>query len=181
VPPDVPRPLRPAAIFATLAEYRVRYVLIGGLAAVLHGSPTVTADADICADRSPENLRRLAAALRAIHARLRSGSEPEGVEFEPDGALLGRVRVLSLTTDLGDLDVAFQPAATSGYDDLADHATVVSVSGTTVSVASLDDVIRSKEAADRPKDRATLPVLYGLRDEIAESRERASRNGSAGS
>ena len=61
-------PLRPKEIIATLAEYRVAYVMIGGLAAVLHGSPTITSDADICPDRSLRNLERLAEALRAMHA-----------------------------------------------------------------------------------------------------------------
>lgn len=170
-------PLRPAEIFATLAEHRVRYVVIGGLAAVLHGSPTVTADADICADRSPENLKRLSEALRGLHARVRSVAEPDGVPFKPDAALLGRMKVLNLTTDLGDLDLAFEPSAFAGYKELAQNAVTVSVGGTAVAVASLDDVIRSKEAADRPKDRATLPVLYGLRDEIAESEQRTGRRG----
>jgi hypothetical protein len=165
----VAEPLQPAAIFAMLAEHHVRYVLIGGLAAVLHGSPTVTTDADICADRSPDNLRRLSTALEEIHARIRSASEPEGVAFRPDAVLLGRMKVLNLSTDLGDLDLTFEPAAFDGYDELAKNAVTVSVSGADVTVASLDDVIRSKEAADRPKDRAVLPVLYALRDEIAQA------------
>jgi hypothetical protein len=169
-------PLRPAEIFATLTEHRVRYVVIGGLAAVLHGSPTVTADADICADRSPENLQHLSNALRDLHARVRSVSESDGVPFKPDVALLGRMKVLNLSTDLGDLDLAFEPAAFGGYEELAQNAVTVSVAGTAVAVASLDDVIRSKEAAGRPKDHATLPVLYGLRDEIAESGKRTARS-----
>jgi hypothetical protein len=156
-------------MFATLAEHHVRYVLIGGLAAVLHGSPTITADANICAERSPENLRRLSDALRDIHARIRTASEPEGVPFKPDAVLLGRMKVVNLSTDLGDLDLRFEPAAFDGYDDLAKHAVTVSVAGTVVPVASLNDVIRSKETADRPKDRAVLPVLYALRDEVGEA------------
>jgi hypothetical protein len=171
----VAHPLRPAEIFATLAEHNVRYVVIGGLAAVLHGSPTITTDADICADRSPENLEHLSEVLRSLHARVRSISEPDGVPFNPDLALLARMKVLNLSTDLGDLDLAFEPAAFGGYEELAKHAVVVSVAGTEVAVASLDDVIRSKEEANRPKDHATLPVLYGLRDEIAESARRRAR------
>lgn len=173
----MPHPLRPAEIFATLAEHGVRYVVIGGLAAVLHGSPTITADADICADRSPENLQHLVDALKDLHARIRSVSEPDGIPFKPDVALLGRMKVLNLTTEFGDLDLAFVPAAFSGYEELAPDSVMVSVAGTEIAVASLDDVIRSKEVADRPKDHATLPVLYGLRDEIAESAKRIGRSG----
>lgn len=168
----VPHPLRPAEIFATLSEYHVSYVVIGGLAAVLHGSPTITADADICAERTPQNLGRLASALDALHARVRTAAEPDGVPFTPDATLLSRVRILNLTTDFGDLDVTFQPAGFAGFQDLADHATVVSVGDAAVQIAALDDVIRSKEMANRPKDHATLPILYALRDEIEERRGR---------
>ena len=172
----MPHPLRPAEIFATLAEYRVNYVVIGGLAAVLYGSPTITADADICAERTPDNLKRLASALDALNGRIRTATEPEGVPFKPDATLLSRMRVLNLTTDFGDLDLAFEPAGFAGYQDLAEHAVEVSIGGTTVQVAALDDVIRSKELANRPKDHATLPVLYALRDEIGE-RELEQRSG----
>jgi hypothetical protein len=90
------------------------------------------------------------------------------------------MKVLNLSTDLVDLDLTFEPAASAGYEELAQNAVIVSVAGMAVAVASLDDVIRSKEVADRPKDHATLPVLYGLRDEIAESARRTgpSRNDS---
>jgi hypothetical protein len=164
----VPHPLRPAEIFATLSEYRVNYVVIGGLAAVLHGSPTITADADVCAERTPDNLKRLAKALKALNGRVRTATEPDGVRFAPDVTLLGRMRVLILTTDFGDLDLTFEPAGFAGYEELAEHAIEVPIGGTAVHVAALDDVIRSKEVANRPKDHATLPVLYALRDEIAE-------------
>jgi hypothetical protein len=165
-------PLRPKEIIATLAEYRVAYVLIGGLAAVLHGSPTVTSDADICPDRSRQNLERLAKALRAMHARVRTPAEPDGLEFACDAAALGRMTMVNLTTDFGDFDLSFVPAGFSGYDELLTNAVEVPVAGTVATVASLDDVIRSKEIANRDKDRATLPVLYALRDEIADLRRR---------
>jgi hypothetical protein len=166
----VARPLRPAEIFATLAEYNVNYVVIGGLAAVLYGSPTITADADICAERTPNNLKRLASAINALHARVRTAANPEGLPFTPDATLLSRMRVLNLTTDYGDLDLTLQPAGFAGYEELVEHGSVVSIGGRAVHVAALDDVIRSKELANRPKDHATLPVLYALRDEIEKRR-----------
>jgi hypothetical protein len=159
--------LRPRAIFATLAEHRVRYVVIGGLAAVMHGSSAVTGDVDICPDRSPENLDKLAAALRDMHARIRTSAEPEGIPFAADGVFLSRMAMVNLITDFGDLDISYQPAGFSGYEELMEHASEVNVSGVGVPVASLSDVIRSKSTADRPKDRATLPILEALQDEIA--------------
>jgi hypothetical protein len=154
-----------------LARHHVDYVLIGGLAATLHGSSALTNDADICPDPSPENLERLAAALREMEARIRSDREPEGVPLSADADFLRRMGFLNLTTRFGDFDIAFQPAGNQGYDELARRATEIAVDGTVVPVASLADIIRSKETANRPKDRATLPILYALQDEIARRDE----------
>jgi hypothetical protein len=155
-------------LFATLAEHRVRFVVIGGIAAALHGSPVATVDADICPDASAKNLEQLCAALRDLHARLRTPGDPDGVDFPCHPALLAQMKSLTLTTDFGSFDLVFHPAGfENGYDDLAARASDVSIGATSVSVAALDDVIASKECANRPKDHAVLPVLYALRDEIA--------------
>jgi hypothetical protein len=155
-------------MFAVLGDHEVAYVVIGGLAAVLHGSPTRTGDTDICPDRQPENLRRLATALRDLEARIRVDAEPEGFEFTCDEHFLAEMAMVNLVTPFGALDISFQPAGTGGYDDLIRHATELEIAGTKVPVASLADVIRSKEAADRPKDHQTLSTLRALRDEIAK-------------
>jgi len=165
----VPEPLQPQELFDTLARHHVDYVLIGGLAATLHGSSALTNDADICPDSSPENLRRLAAALEDMKARIRTDAQPGGVAVTADADFLRRVRLVNLTTRYGDFDIAFEPGGSDGYQDLTERAVDVAIDGITVRVASLADIIRSKEAADRPKDRATLPVLYALQDEIAKS------------
>lgn len=163
----MPEPLQPECLFAALADAGVDYVLIGGLAGVLHGSPVMTNDADIVPASTPTNLERLARALRDLRARLRSDREPEGVEFDPHPELLASMAMLNLTTRCGDLDLSFTPAGTQGYDDLVERAVTFNVRELVIPVASLADVIRSKEAADRPKDRAMLPTLYALRDELA--------------
>jgi hypothetical protein len=163
----VPEALQPQELFAVLARHAVDYVLIGGLAATLHGSSALTNDADICPDPSPENLERLAAALREMGARIRSEAEPEGVSFSADADFLRRTQLVNLTTRFGDFDIAFQPAGSHGYEGLAGGATQMEIDASVVRVASLADIIRSKEAANRPKDRATLPILYALQDEIA--------------
>jgi hypothetical protein len=163
----VPKPLQPEKLFQVLAHHRVDYVLIGGLAATLHGSSALTNDADICPDASPENRERLAAALRDIRARVRTDAEPDGVRFSVDADFLRRTQLVNLTTQYGDFDIAFQPAGSHGYEDLVGDAIELEIDGTVVRVASLADIIRSKEIANRPKDRATLPILYALQDEIA--------------
>jgi hypothetical protein len=167
----VPEAFQPQELLAALGRHHVDYVLIGGLAATLHGSSALTNDADICPDPSPENLERLAAALGEMDARIRSDRDPEGVPFSVDVESLRRVSLVNLTTRFGDFDIAFQPAGNHGYDDLVQRATDIAIEGTIVPVASLADIIRSKETANRPKDRATLPILYALQDEIARRDE----------
>jgi hypothetical protein len=174
----VPEPLQPVRIFRALARQHVEYVLVGGLAAVLHGAPVVTQDADICPRRTPQNLTRLAAAMRAMGARIRAHNEPNGVAFTCDADFLARVKMVNLTTRFGDFDIAFEPAAfRSGYEELAAHAATFTIEDIDVKVASLSDIIASKETANRAKDHAALPLLYALEDEIAaqEARGNAGR------
>jgi hypothetical protein len=160
------RPLEADAIIACLHRHDVRYVLIGGLAAILHGSPQVTFDADICPQRDPKNLENLAAALRDMSARVRAPDVPEGLVFGCDAAFLSSVQILNLVTAHGELDLSFQPSGTAGYADLVQNAQAISIGGHIAKVAALEDVIRSKEAAGRPKDRAALPLLRQLLEQI---------------
>jgi hypothetical protein len=160
-------------IFVCLARHHILYVVVGGLAAVLHGSPLPTVDIDICPSREPANLDRLAGALAELDARIRTPDSPEGVRFPHDGAFLAKVELLNLVTRYGDLDLTFRPAGTEGFADLSRKAENVTIRGVGVSVAALEDIIRSKEAADRPKDRRSLPVLRQLLDEIQRRRNRS--------
>lgn len=158
----------PERILRVLAEHDVDFVLIGGIAAVAHGSPLPTADVDITPDRATENLDRLAAALTDLDARIRTG-DPDGVVFPTTGAFLAaQPHMLNLTTEAGDLDLAFTPAAfPTGYEALVGQSLpLVLVEGHVTSVASLDAIIRSKEAAGRMKDHRSLPYLHALADTL---------------
>lgn len=155
-----------------LAEHDVDYVMIGGLAAALHGSDMVTTDLDITPAAGEDNLERLSAALRSLHPRIRSDELPEGLAFSHDGPSLANVGVWNLVTDFGDLDISFVPPGTQGFMDLRRSAVVIDVLGTTTHVASLPDIIRSKAAAGRPKDHIAVPVLRRLLAEV-ELRRRA--------
>lgn len=159
-------PFDPIEIIRVLAEHEVECVLIGGLAGVLHGAPATTNDADIMPEASEQNLIRLSAALRGLDARLRVDSDPEGVAFDPHPALLASMSTLNTSTRFGDLDLTLSPAGIDDYESLRSAAVEFDIEGSRMLVASLDDVIRSKEAADRPKDHATLPLLRAVRDEI---------------
>lgn len=149
----------PSQIFEVLDRHQVRYVLIGGLAALVQGSPFLTEDVDITPERSAENLSRLSAALTDLDSRIRTASEPDGVPFAHDAASLAAAQVWNLVTRAGDLDISFVPNGTEGYDDLIRDAPETTLSGIQVRVASLADVIRSKQAANRPKDQRVLPTL----------------------
>lgn len=162
--------LHPAEILAVLTKHDVRYVLIGGLAAILHGAPHLTTDVDIVPEEGRANLDHLSVALTELNARIRIPNDENGVPFGHDGESLGRVRVWNLVTDLGNLDITFVPSGTRGYDDLQRDVRTMKVRGVDVPVASLADVVRSKEAADRERDRAILPVLRELLER--ERRER---------
>lgn len=156
---------RPRDILAILERHDVEYVIVGGLAASLHGSPHVTTDIDITPKPEPTNLERLSAALKELNAKIRFDKEPFAVPFDHDAAALTRANVWNLTTDHGDLDICFVPVGTEGYEDLHRDAEHVSLDSITVQVASLADVVRSKEAAGRPKDRIVLFTLRRLLEE----------------
>jgi hypothetical protein len=155
----------PEGILEVLGRHGVRCVLIGGFAAVIHGSPYVTTDVDVVPDPDASNVERLSEALNELHARVWTDANPSGVPFDPDAASLAAVRMWNLVTDFGRLDIAFEPSGTSGYADVSRDATHLTILGAEVDVASLADVIRSKEAAGRDKDRLVLPVLRRILDE----------------
>jgi hypothetical protein len=152
-------PLDPEKLIKVLARHRVRFVLIGALAARLQGFPRLTADADITPARDLENLKRLAAALRELKARVFTETVPEGLEFECSAQTLSRAEMWNLITAAGRLDLAFTPSGTAGYEDLIQRALRFEVYGSELMAASLEDIIRSKAAADRPQDRQDVLVM----------------------
>jgi hypothetical protein len=160
----------PEGVIRLLGGHGVRYVLVGGLAAVTHGAPLVTRDVDICYARDADDLVRLAAALREVHAQPR-GAE-RGLPFRLDARTLRAGDSFTLTTDLGPIDIIGTPAGTLGYVELARTAEPFSLFGYRVLVASVDDLIRMKRAAGRPKDLLAVEELGALRDELEITRRR---------
>lgn len=154
--------------FEALDGFGVRFILIGGLAANLHGSPSVTFDIDICHERSMANLEKLADCLRSLQARLR-GVDDE-VPFLMDAKTLRAGDTFTFSTVNGPLDCLATPAGTDGFDDLASNAVKMHLGAIELRVASLDDLIRMKRAAGRPKDRVELEILGALREVIATDR-----------
>lgn len=162
-------------IVAILNRHGVKYVLIGGYAALLHGAPVVTVDVDITPAPDRANLARLAEALRELHAQLRASGVDEPLDIPLDEQTFEQFpTVLTLRTRHGDLDISLHPSGPAGrpfdYERLMRSAVVVRLPEP-VSVAALDDVIASKRAAGRPKDLAVLPLLYELRDQLGNGDE----------
>ena len=155
-------------ILETLTHAEVDFVVIGMLAATLQGSPLRTDDLDVCPSSSPENLERLAKALTELEAREWEPRKGELVDRVWSSELLKADRLWILRTKHGPLDLLFRPNPTAGYVELREGAVTIPIDDLEVPVASLDDVIRMKEAANRDKDLAQLPTLRRLREKAAE-------------
>ena len=143
-----------------LSDAQVEFVIIGGWAAILHGSDYVTKDLDICFSRDRENLKRLAAALAPHHPRLRDLAVE--LPFVWDESTLRNSSVLTLTTDLGAIDLLAEVPGVGSYDDALANAVVVRAFDRDVRTLNLRTLIRSKRAAGRAKDLAILAELEAL-------------------
>jgi hypothetical protein len=157
----------PVRICSILLEEDVEFVVIGGFAAVVRGSSLPTKDIDVVPSRVRLNLDRLGKALTRMNAKIRISGEP--VPTKIDGGFLANMpHMLNLVTDFGEMDLTFAPAGSAGdFNGWRQGATAEEIEeGLTVLVASLDDIIDSKRAANRPKDQMALPYLESLRDEI---------------
>jgi len=156
-------PFDPERLIRVLGRHHVKLALIGALAARLHGCPRLTADADITPADDRHNLERLAAALEDLDAKVYTESVPEGLAFDRSAAALSRARMWNLVTMAGRLDIAFLPAGTGGYEDLVKGAEEFEAFGVRFLAASLDDIIRSKEATGRAKDEEDVVILRALK------------------
>ncbi len=152
-------------VLTALDAAGVRFVLIGGLAMIAHGSAHITVDIDICYARDQDNLNSLVAALTPSSPRLRGA--PEGLPFFFDTRLFSNVFNLTLATDLGSIDLLGEVPGVGSFETLWEHSVVLEVNGAAVHVASLEDLIAMKRAANRPKDQNHLLELEALRKLVA--------------
>ena len=163
----------PQEILVRLVEANVRFVVIGGLAAQVHGSPSLTRDLDICFSRDRENLAALAGVLEDIVA-IRRGLPPDAPRMPAlDARTLRASSLFTLTTRFGDFDLLASPDPGFNFDTLDQSAAHAPVFGVDVRVAGLDDLMAMKRAAGRPKDRIELEILGALREEIDKRGRRA--------
>jgi len=156
----------PDAMLEVLVRHDVRFILVGGIAAQAHGSPSLTGDLDICYARDHDNLGRLAAALADLSA-VRRGLPADAPRMPPlDARTLRAGGLFTLATRYGDFDILATPDPGFDYQGLLRHAITTTVHGAQVHISSLSDLIEMKRAAGRPKDRIELEILGALREEI---------------
>lgn len=155
-------------ILRRLIARGVDFVVIGGIAAVLHGSAQATYDLDICYATDLGNLAALGEVLVELGARLKGVEDP--LPFAPDESTLRRIELLTMVTDEGELDILARPAGSPGYDALRRNADRFDLDGFSVLVASIDDLIAMKQAAGRRKDLAAVEELEALKHLSTENR-----------
>jgi hypothetical protein len=157
-------------IVEVLNRRRVKYVVIGALAALLQGVPLPrSADIDVTPASDVDNKKRLASALRDLEAQLRAPGLEEPVEILLDDRTFTGMVTMTFVTKFGPLDISFVPDGTEGDEDLERSAVVVERFGVSIPVASVEDIVRSKRAAGREKDAAHLIQLLAFLEEETSS------------
>ncbi len=147
-------------IVRLFSEAGIECVIVGGLAATVHGSARLTQDVDFVYARNRTNIGRLVAALQPCSPYLRGA--PPGLPFDWSEATIERGRNFTLTTTLGDIDLLGEITGGGDYDALAPHSMEVEIFGCRCRCLDLPGLIRAKRAAGRPKDLETLAELETL-------------------
>lgn len=152
-----------AGLIGALANGRVEFLIVGGLAATVHGSARMTQDIDVVYSRSPENVRRLVEALAPFAPYLRGA--PTGLPFEWAASTVLRGLNFTLTTRLGDIDLLGEITGGGTYEELEGSTLGVEIFGHRCRCLDLDTLIRVKRAAGRPRDLEAVAELEALAEE----------------
>jgi len=155
-----------------LGEYRVDCVIVGGVAAAIHGSSLLTSDLDVCYARDSANLKRLAEALQSVHARLRNA--PEGLPFILDAETLRRGLNFTFATDIGDLDLLGEVRGVGHYEEVLAGSITVELFDYRFAVIDISKLVIAKRAAGRPKDLMALPELEAIQEAQALANKQKS-------
>jgi hypothetical protein len=154
-------------LLLALTANNVEFVIIGGLAATLHGSARVTYDLDIVYNRTPDNLSKIVVALSPYQPYLRGA--PEGLPFKFDVETLKRGLNFTFTTSVGPIDLLGELSGIGAYDAVRRQANSATMFGGTYLFIDLEGLIISKKAAGRPKDLETIAELETIREERRRS------------
>lgn len=151
-------------LLSSLTANGVRFVIVGGVAATIHGSARLTTDLDVVYDRSNENLRRLVAALQPLEPYLRGA--PQGLPFRLDEATIRAGLNFTLSTKAGPIDLLGDMAGVGGFRALENRTVDVTLFGHGCRCIDIDTLIQAKRAAGRTKDLEVIAELEVIRDEI---------------
>ncbi|MFH1733006.1 MAG: nucleotidyltransferase [Planctomycetota bacterium] len=151
-------------LIARLIQNEVDLVVVGGFAATTHGVTLVTQDVDVCCDFSPDNLMRLQAALSDLHPVHRMPPARPPLELAPESA--GDFKNLYLDTDYGQLDCLSSIDGIGDFEQARQHSIEITLPEGTCRILSLDALIRSKEAMNRPRDREAVLQLKAIREQL---------------
>ena len=155
------------AILKILHQHEVRFIIVGGVCAVLHGAPLATFDLDVVHSREPDNLTRLSAALEELGALYRV---PGRHEMKPGPSHLAYERHHLLMTRFGPLDLLGTIGKGRDYDQLLAETIEIQVGpALKVRVSTLESLVKTKEETGQEKDRAALPLLRRVLEERAKA------------
>ena len=152
-----------------LTDHGVQYVVVGGLAATLHGSSIITEDVDVCAPMTEENIRRIHAALLDLHPKFRM--RPDRTALPEDPTRLFEFKNLNLETDWGQMNILEKISGVGDYEHASVGAAIVDIDGRSCRFLGLDELIRAKKAAARPKDLLVLRELEAIRQRKRDADE----------
>ncbi|HVS15868.1 MAG TPA: hypothetical protein VMV46_18240 [Thermoanaerobaculia bacterium] len=155
----MPDAFDPVELLRILVDHDVRFVVVGGVAGTLAGSPITTRDLDVVYQLAPDNIERLVTVLGKLNARYK---DPAGRTILPDAAKLATVRVNLLSTDRGDLDLLRNIGESLRYEALLSRSVVYDLGTFEIHAIDLETLIEAKEYANRPKDHHGLPFLRAL-------------------
>jgi hypothetical protein len=155
------------AVLETLIRYRVDFIIVGGVCAVLHGAPLATFDLDVVHSREPDNLTRLCAALEKLDAHYRV---PGRHELKPSPSHLASEGHQLLMTRFGPLDLLGTIGKDRDYNQLLQETVEMQVGpALEVRVLTLETLVKTKEETGQEKDRAALPLLRRVLEERAKA------------
>jgi hypothetical protein len=156
----VPAELDISSLLGRLSNAHVDFVVIGGVAVIAHGYERNTKDLDICYSPDPDNLAALGQVLVDLGARLRNIDED--IPFVPDARTLRGMQILTLDTRLGGLDLLVDPDGSPGYAALKANAERISFDNREILIASIEDLVAMKRAANRPQDQTDIEALNAV-------------------
>jgi hypothetical protein len=155
-------------LLSKLNSAAVEYVIVGGVAANLHGSPLYTQDLDVCCPMTEQNMTRLLQAIGSLHPTIR---DPRKLPLTGDPKVLATYRMLLLATDLGHFDVLKDLDGIGDFEAVEQRSVIFQVSDNPTRVLSLDALIEAKKRAGRDKDKIGVMHLETLRKHLKSPKQ----------